>query len=144
MKLSTRTRYGLRALLEVAYNQAEGPVQIKTIAKRQDISVKYLEQLMAVLKLGGVVRSIRGSKGGYLLAKPANQIKLNEVFRAFEGPVVTVDGVDDEDFCARSADCVARQVWVEVQEAIENVLKSINLQDLVDRSKDTSSEDYQI
>ncbi len=136
MKLSSRTRYGMRAILELAENHGEGPVQIKTIAQRQDISVKYLEQLMAVLKSAGFVKSIRGSKGGYILAKPPNQIKLGDVFNAFEGPVATVECVENESYCARAADCVTRQVWAQVQEAIENILQSITLQDLVDRAKD--------
>ena len=144
MKLSTRTRYGVRAMLELAASQGEGPVQIKTIAHRQDISVKYLEQLMAVLKSAGFVRSIRGAKGGYILAKPANQIKLSDVFNALEGPVTTVECVGNENYCARVTDCVARQVWAEVQQAIEKVLQSVTLQDLVDKTKDKRALSYQI
>lgn len=144
MKLSTRTRYGVRAILELVASQGEGPVQIKTIAHRQDISVKYLEQLMAILKSTGFVRSVRGAKGGYILAKSANQIKLSDVFNALEGPVTTVECVGDKDYCTRAADCVARQVWAEVQKAIESVLQSLTLQDLVDRTKDKGTLSYQI
>ena len=144
MKLSTRTRYGIRAILELAKNHGKGPLQIKTIAHRQDISIKYLEQLMAILKSAGFVRSIRGSKGGYILAKPPNQIKLNDVFNCLEGPVTTVECVEDENYCARTADCVARGVWAQVQEAIETVLGSITLQDLVNGAKDKKSLNYQI
>jgi len=144
MKLSTRTRYGVRAILELAGNQNKGPLRIKTIAHRQDISVKYLEQLMTILKSAGFVRSIRGSKGGYILAKAANQIKLGDVFNALEGPVTTVECLENENYCARAADCVTRQVWAEVQEAIMNVLQSMTLQDLVDRAKDKKALNYQI
>ena len=144
MKLSTRTRYGLRAIIELAENHGKGPLQIKTIAKQQDISAKYLEQLMAVLKSAGLVRSIRGSKGGYVLAKDPNQIKLNDVFNCLEGPVTTVECVENQNYCARVADCSARQVWVQVQNAIKDVLQSITLQDLVDRAKDKQALDYQI
>ncbi len=144
MKLSTRTRYGVRAVLELAAGQGGGPMQIKTIAHRQDISVKYLEQLMAVLKSAGFVRSIRGAKGGYILAKPANQIKLSDVFIALEGPVTTVECLEDKKYCTRVADCVTRQVWAEVQQAIEKVLQSMTLQDLVDRKKDKRALSYQI
>jgi Rrf2 family protein len=144
MKLSTRTRYGVRALLELATSQREGPMQIRTIAHRQDISVKYLEQLMAILKSAGFVRSVRGAKGGYILAKKANQIKLSDVFNALEGQVTTVECVENEDYCARVADCVARQLWAEVQKAIMDVLQSITLQDLVDRTKDKKVLSYQI
>jgi Rrf2 family protein len=144
MKLSTRTRYGLRAIIELAGNQNNGPMQINAIAHKQDISVKYLEQLMAILKSAGFVRSIRGAKGGYILAKPANQIKLSDVFNALEGPVTTVECLENENYCTRAADCVTRQVWAEVQKAIMNVLQSMTLQDLVDRTKDKRTLSYQI
>ena len=144
MKLSTRTRYGIRAILELAEKDGSGPLRIKTIAQSQDISAKYLEQLMSILKSAGFVRSIRGSKGGYILAKAPNQIKLSDVFDCLEGPVTTVECVEDKDYCARAADCVARQVWAQVQQAIKNVLQSITLQDLVDRAKDKKMSDYQI
>jgi len=144
MKLSTRTRYGIRAILELAENHNKGPLQVNTIAREEDISGKYLEQLMAILKSAGLVRSVRGSKGGYILAKAPNLIKLNEVFNCLEGPVVTVECVENKDYCARTADCVARQVWMQVQQAITDVLYSITLQDLVDRAKDRKALDYQI
>ena len=144
MKLSTRTRYGVRAILELAESYWQGPLQLKIIAQHQDISVKYLEQIIAMLKSGGFVRSIRGAKGGYILVKAPNQIKLNDVFDCLEGPVSTVECVENEDYCARAADCIARQLWMQVQEAIKNVLKSITLQDLLDRTKDKQALDYQI
>jgi len=144
MKLSTRTRYGMRAIIELAENGRKGPLQLKVIAKRQDISAKYLEQLMVVLKSAGFIRSIRGAKGGYLLAKAPKQIKLSDIFHCLEGTVSTVECVENEDYCKRAADCVARQVWTQVQEAIENVLQSITLQDVVDRAKGDKALDYQI
>ena len=144
MKLSTRTRYGIRAILELAEKDGSGPLRVKTTAQSQDISVKYLEQLMSILRSAGFVRSIRGSKGGYMLAKAPNQIKLSDVFDCLEGPVTTVECVEDKDYCARAADCVARQVWAQVQDAIKNVLQSITLQDLVDRAKDKKMLNYQI
>lgn len=143
MKLSTRTRYGVRSVLELAKHYGEGPLQIKVIAERQEISVKYLEQLMAMLKTGGFVRSIRGSRGGYLLAKPPNQIRLSEVFISLEGPVMTVDCVEDESMCSRVADCLTRQVWREVQDTILGVLESKTLQDMLDSAIDKDSS-YQI
>lgn len=144
MKLSTRTRYAVRAIIELAQNDNNTPLQLKIIAQRQDISVKYLEQLMAVLRTGGFVRSIRGSKGGYVLAKAPDQIKLNEVVHQLEGPVTTVECVEDEDSCMRSADCAARSLWMQVEQAIEKVLQSVTLQDLVDRANDRMRLDYQI
>lgn len=144
MKLSTRTRYGVRAILELAGSQGEGPTQIKTIAQRQDISIKYLEQLMAILKSAGFVRSIRGAKGGYILAKKANQIKLIDVFDALEGPITTVECLENKNYCARVADCLTRQLWEEVRQAIVKVLQSVTLQDLVDRAKNKNALNYQI
>jgi len=91
MKLSSRSRYGLRAILELAVEYGNGPLQIKTIAEREDISNKYLEQLVAMLKASGLVRSIRGPKGGYELTRPPGDVKLSEVFTTLEGPVVAVD-----------------------------------------------------
>lgn len=144
MRLSTRTRYGVRAMLELAENVGRGPLQLRIIARRQDISVKYLDQLMAILKSAGFVRSIRGSKGGYMLAKAPDQIRLSDVFCCLEGHVVTVECVENENYCARAADCVARQLWAEVQQAVKNLLQSITLQDLVDRTKTNKVLDYQI
>jgi len=144
MKLSTRTRYAVRAIIELAQNGSNKPLQLKIIAQRQDISVKYLEQLMAVLRSGGFVRSIRGSKGGYMLSKAPDQINLNDVIHRLEGPVATVECVKDEDYCMRSADCAARSLWMQVERAIEKVLQSVTLQDLVDRANDDKKLDYQI
>ena len=133
MKLSTRSRYGFRAIVELAAEYGDGPVQIKTMAKREDISIKYLEQLIAILKSSGLIRSLRGPKGGYLLAKPPNEIKLNEVFRVLEGPMLAVECLEHPEFCPRCTDCVTRDVWVEMQDAMLRVLESKTLQDLVDR-----------
>jgi len=144
VKLSTRTRYGIRAILELADNYKKGTLQLKNIAQRQDISVKYLEQLMTILKSGGFIRSIRGPKGGYILAKKPNQITLYEVFSCLEGAVTTVECVQSADYCLKAADCIARQLWTQVQQAIRNVLQDITLQDLLDRSKNNRAPDYQI
>ncbi len=144
MKLSTRTRYAVRAIIELAQHDSNRPLQLKIIAQRQDISVKYLEQLMAILRSAGFVRSIRGSKGGYLLARAPNQIKLNEVLHRLEGTVATVECVENEDYCSRSADCASRYLWVQVEQAIEKVLESITLQDLVDKANDEKKLNYQI
>jgi len=144
MKLSTRTRYGIRAILQLANYYGKGPLQIRTIAKQENISAKYLEQLMPILKSARLVRSIRGAKGGYILAKAPNQIKLSDVFNCLEGTVTTVECVENESYCERVADCITRQVWTQLQQAITNVLQSITLQDLVDRAKDKRDLDYQI
>jgi Rrf2 family protein len=144
MKLSTRTRYAIRAILELAENFGRGPLQTRVIAKHQDISIKYLEQLMSLLKSADLVRSVRGAKGGYMLSKPPEKIKLSDVFVIFEGPVVTVECVANENYCARAVDCIARQVWSEVQRAVKNVLQSMTLQDAIDKGREGQLANYQI
>ena len=144
MKVSTRTRYGIRAILDLAEYSGKRPLQLRIIAQDQDISIKYLEQLMTILRSAGFVRSVRGAKGGYLLAKAANEIRLADVFKCLEGPMVTADCVESEDYCPRAADCVVKNVWAQVEQAILNVLQSVTLQDLVDRAKDERSSNYQI
>ena len=143
MKLSTRTRYAMRAVLELAEHFGKGPLQTRVIAENQDISTKYLEQIMAALKATGLIRSQRGAKGGYVLANPPEKIKLSDVFDVFEGPVVTVECVADEKYCKKTPDCIARYVWIEVQRAVRNVLQSMTLRDVIDRAKEKRS-DYQI
>jgi Rrf2 family protein len=143
MKLSTRTRYGIRAVIELAQHEGERPLQLKTIAERQDISIKYLEQLMGVLRSAGFIRSVRGAKGGYVLAKLPAQITLYEVFRCLEGPVTTTECVEDSSSCERSADCAARRVWIQLEEAIRRVLTGITLADLIQQPGTTKTE-YQI
>ena len=144
MKLSTRTRYGIRAILELAQNYGKGPVQLKIVARNQGISVKYLEQLMAMLKSAGIVSSVRGSKGGYILAKSPDQIKLSDCFNCLEGPVVTVECVENNNYCPRISDCIAREVWAEIQKAVMGVLESMTLQNLLDKTKSDETLYYQI
>ena len=144
MKLSTRAQYGIRASLELACNYGKGPLQIKIIAQKQEISVKYLEQIMAILRSAGFVRSFRGAKGGYVLTKPPNQVKISDLFNALEGPIVTVECLESDQYCARAADCVARELWSQVQQAIIGVLESVTLEDLVERVKSDKTSSYQI
>lgn len=136
MKLSTKARYGMRAMLSLALYDGKGPVPLNKIAKEQEISEKYLEHLMASLKSAGLVRSVRGMRGGYRLAKPSSQIRLDEVVRVLEGSIVPVECVDDPDLCRRSRFCVLRDVWGQVKEAMEAVLESTTLQDLVERERE--------
>lgn len=145
MKLSSRSRYGLRAILDLALEYGGGPLQIKVIAERENISNKYLEQLMTILKTAGLVRSLRGPKGGYLLVKPPNEVRLSEVFTVLEGPLITVECLQHPQFCPRCAECITRQVWAKIQDAMLGVLESITLQDLVDKAKGIDKSDsYQI
>jgi Rrf2 family transcriptional regulator, cysteine metabolism repressor len=147
MKLSTRSRYGVRALLELAIDYKKGPLQIKTIAEREKISNKYLEQLISILKTAGLVLSVRGPKGGYTLAKPPEEIKLKDVFLILEGPVTTFDCLVDKDYCTRCGDCLTKNIWLKMQAAINEVLGSITLKDMAEdaiKHKETKTQTYQI
>ena len=145
MKLSTRSRYGMRAILELALEYGNGPLQIKTIAEREAISNKYLEQLIAILKSSGLVRSIRGPKGGYLLSRKPDEVSLKEVFTVLEGPLVTVECIEHPEYCDRCLDCITRDIWVEMHNAMLGVLESKTLEDLIKSAKLKSGrDDYQI
>lgn len=135
MKLSTRGRYGLRALLDLAVHQGEGLVLLKDIARRQEVSLPYLEHLIAPLIAAGLVKSTRGARGGVLLLKPPADIRLGEVVQVLEGPIAPVDCVNNPALCHRSAFCVTRDIWVELKEAMSQVLDSTTLQDLVERQR---------
>ena len=132
MKLSSRSRYGLRTILQLAVEYGNGPLQIKAIAKRQDISSKYLEQLISMMKSAGLVSSVRGPKGGYVLTREPNKIKLSEIFTALEGPLVAAECLEHPAFRPGCADCATRKVWLKIQNAMMGVLESTTLQDLAD------------
>jgi Rrf2 family transcriptional regulator, cysteine metabolism repressor len=135
MKLSTRTRYGMRALLDLAINSTGSPVQLKDIASRQQISLSYLEHLVIPLISAGILKSTRGAKGGIELAKPPNSILLKEILEVLEGPLAPVDCLKDEKNCPRSCYCATRDVWNDLKKAMENVLSASTLLDLVNRQK---------
>ena len=135
MKLSTRGRYGTRALLELALHQGDGPVLLKDIAQRQQISLQYLEHLITPLIAGGIVRSTRGARGGVWLVKPPEEIRLSEVIQLLEGSIAPAECVNNPEICSRSKFCVTRDIWGELKEAMDEVLESTTLQDLVERQK---------
>ncbi len=136
MKLSTKGRYGTRALLDVALHQEDSPVQLKVIAQRQQISLHYLEHIIAPLIAAGLLRSTRGAYGGVSLGKPPQEIVLSEVIQVLEGSITPVECVDDPNVCSRADICVTRDVWTDVKKAMAGVLESVTLQDLVERQKD--------
>ena len=136
MKLSTRGRYGTRALLDLALHQGDEPVSLKDIAKRQQISLTYLEHLITPLIAGGILRSTKGPKGGVSLAKTPEEIRLSEIIQLFEGSTALVECVDNPKLCPRSESCVTRDVWSELKMAMNGVLESTTLQNLVERQKD--------
>ena len=136
MKLSTKGRYGTRALLDVALHQEDSPVQLKVIAERQQISLHYLEHIIAPLIAAGLLRSTRGAYGGVSLGKPPQEIVLSEVIQVLEGSITPVECVDDPNVCSRADICVTRDVWTDVKKAMAGVLESVTLQDLVERQND--------
>ena len=135
MKLSTRGQYGTRALLDLALHQGGRPVQLKDIAQRQQISLRYLGHLITPLIGGGIVRSTRGARGGVSLARPPEEIRLNEVVGLLEGSITLVDCINNPKICTRSELCVARDIWDELKQAMDRFLESITLQNLIERQK---------
>lgn len=135
MKLSTRGRYATRALLELALRPGDNPATLKDIAQRQEISIRYLEHLITPLVAAGIVRSMRGPKGGIALARSPQEIRLSEVIQLLEGSTAPVECLDNPAGCARSATCVTRDVWGELRKAMDNVLDSTTIADLVERQK---------
>jgi Rrf2 family protein len=135
MKLSTRARYGTRALLDLAIHQDEAPVSLKDVARRQEISVQYLEHLITPLITAGIVRSRRGPKGGVSLARPPKQVVLSEIFQILEGSISPVECIDNPKLCSRSESCVTRDIWNEMKKAMNGVLESTTLENLVERQK---------
>ncbi len=135
MKISTKGRYGTMAMLDLALHYGEGPILAKDIARRQLISERYLEHLLILLKVAGMVRSTRGTRGGFTLTKPPSQIRLSEIIRVTEGSMAPVECVDDPEAYPRAPLCVIHDVWMEVKAAINNILESTTLQDLLERQR---------
>ncbi len=131
MKLSTKGRYSSRAMLDLALNYGYGPVSLKDIARRQEISVRYLETIMTLLVSNGLVVSSRGKGGGFMLSRAPDEIHLIEVISAVEGSLAPVHCVDDPTKCKRSAECVTLDVWGMLKKAMTDLLKSITLRDMV-------------
>lgn len=135
----------MRAMLELALEYGKKPLQIKSIADREDISNKYLEQLVAMLKSSGLVRSIRGPRGGYMLARSPAEIKLSEIFTTLEGPLVSVECVEHTEFCPKCSDCATRLIWTELYAALMSVLDTTTLKQLSERTQKLQQTDqYQI
>ncbi len=135
MHISTRGRYGLRAMVDMALHATEGPLALRIIAERQDISESYLEQVFTSLRKSGLVRASRGSQGGYELSRPAGEIKVGEILRALEGPIAPVHCVGDDSQCEREKTCITRSFWEELRDKINEFLDSTSLQDLGDRAR---------
>ena len=143
MKISTRGRYALRMMLDIATNDHGEPVRIKDIAARQDISVKYLEQIVSVLTKAGYVKSIRGPQGGYRLARLPKYYTVGMILRLTEGDLSPVSCTDNNYDCPKMHDCVTIRIWKELDEAINSVIDKYTLEDLLDW-QDAKGNDYVI
>lgn len=135
MKITTKGRYGLTIMIELAKRSGDGPVSLKLIAEEHDLSVHYLEQLAALLRNAGLITSVRGAYGGYQLAKPAQEINAGHIIRALEGPLVLVEGIEHE--------LPAQQkLWLRMTEAVKNVLETTTLEDLTTYDKNNHEAQY--
>lgn len=139
MKVSTKGRYGLRLMFDLAVHYEEGLLPLKEIARREEISSKYLEQIVMQLSRAGLVRSVRGSQGGYSLGREPENITVGTVLRVLEGSLDPVDCVsDDTSPCSRADNCVTMEVWRSIKDAVDEVVDSITLADLVKRHQQKS------
>lgn len=140
MKLSTRSRYGTRLLLDMAQHYDQGPIQLGDIAKRQEISVKYLEQIIIPLKKAHYVSSVRGPKGGHFLAKPPEEITLGEIVALLEDGTSLLECSEHAEVCQRAAACPTRLIWKEAAQAMFDKLFAITLADLAKRADEAHEE----
>ena len=131
MRLSTRSRYGTRMMIELAGHYDDGPVRIGEIAARQGISVKYLEQLIIPLKKANYVKSVRGRKGGHMLAKPPGEITVGEIVEILEGGINLSECVENPEICDRSATCLTRGIWETATGAMSRELNAVTLSDII-------------
>ena len=132
MKLSTKGRYGLKAMFELALNYGEEPISIKYISEKQNVSERYLEQIFSKLKKADLVKSIRGAQGGYFLARRPDEISVGDILNVLEGPITISDCLKEEGSCSNSSKCVTRLVWKKMKNAIDEVVNTTFLQDMVD------------
>ena len=145
MKISTKGRYALRLMLDVALNSNGSAVPLRDVAQRQEISDKYLEQIVTQLSRAGLVRSVRGAGGGYLLTRDPAEYTVGEILRTLEGNLAPVSCVDQDDVCrcGRADQCVTVEVWREIQAAVSSVVDHITLADLVERQRKKCSQGTQ-
>jgi Rrf2 family cysteine metabolism transcriptional repressor len=134
MKLSTKGRYGVKAMFDLALHANGNPIPLRMVAQRQDISESYLEQLISGLRKAGLVKSIRGAQGGYMLATSPDKITVGQIIRVLEGSMAPADCVVEDDFdsCEKAEGCVIRIVWERIRDSINEVVDSITLQDMLE------------
>ncbi len=135
MKLSTKARYGTRAMMDLALHYKNEPVQLKDVARRQRLSLSYLEHLITPLITAGLLKSTRGARGGIELVKPPQEIRLSEIVVAMEGPLMIVDCLKGTSDCPRSGACATQDIWGKLKMAMDGVLESVTLRDLAEQQK---------
>ncbi|MBS4209001.1 Rrf2 family transcriptional regulator [Bacillus sp. FJAT-50079] len=135
MKISTKGRYGLTIMIELGKRHGEGPTSLKAIAKAHNLSEHYLEQLAGPLRNAGLVRSIRGAYGGYVLADEPSKITAGDIIRVLEGPISPVEGIEDEE-------PAKRELWMRIRDAVKDVLDNTTVEDLANHTDDGQSEPY--
>lgn len=137
VKLSTKGRYGTRLMLNLAQHYTNGneSVILRNVSEEEEISIRYLEQIIIPLKINKLVKSIRGAGGGYTLARHPSKIKVSEILQALEGSCCLVDCVEDEDYCHRIPICATYEIWKEASYLLKNYFKNITLQNLIETSK---------
>jgi Rrf2 family protein len=132
MRLSTRGRYGLKAMFQLALHYGEGPIPLNSIATAQELSENYLEQLVSTLRKAGLLNSVRGAQGGYMLAKSPKDITVGNILRVLEGDIAPADCViDNANGCDKEDNCVTKLVWMRMKDSINEVIDSISLQDML-------------
>ena len=139
MRLSTRSRYGTRLMLELALNFSKGTIFLKDIAEKEEISEKYLSHLVIPLKASGLISSSRGAHGGYMLAKAPSQITLKEIVQTLEGNISCVECVKNPSVCPRVSKCATRRIWEKLDKKISDELSSVTLKDLTNSQKEINS-----
>lgn len=135
MKLSTKGCYGTRLMLDLALHYGNGPIPLKDIAERQEISEKYLGHLIPLLKASGLINSAQGAHGGYFLTKPARDITVGEIVQSVEGNMSLVECVTKPSICDKASTCVTREIWKEIREKMMETLESTTLQDMVEQQR---------
>ncbi len=143
MKISTKGRYALRMLLDLAINQQDGYIALKDIARRQNISKKYLEQIVPLLNKSGLLRANRGYQGGYMLSRPASQYTVGEILRLTEGTICPISCLESEvNSCGNASKCMTLPMWKGLYDVIKNYLDNITLQDIIDNNASLSGDNY--
>lgn len=135
MKISTKGRYGLTIMIELAKHYGDGPIPLRQIAAEKDLSEAYLEQLVSPLRIAGLVKSVRGAYGGYLLALPPNKISAADVIKVLEGPIQPVEGIENEEV-------PQQQLWMRIRDAVKNVLDTTSIEDLANYNDETDVDGY--